>query len=343
VRSTPNDVLALLARLANEGKVDLNEALTSTALSARIENLLSQARVPIRLHGKRVEEMFVYVAAALGGVRAVKREETDDFVLAEEQDVVVPDFRVVLADGSDILIEVKNVNLATGGRTPKAKYLRGLAAYGKLFGRPVYLATYWPRWRNWTLHSVTDLLEAVESRRVQFTFGEAYSRSQMRMLGDVLLGTRFPLTFRLDVESQVLKRESKTSEQLVRISEVSMSVAGALIREPRDREIAFGLMQYGRWDEAQVVATDGDRVTAIEFAYSPIDHDSSQDFAPIAALSTLASAQFNALTTEESRVTSLRPKRLPAPPYPTIDEPYLGVDLPLWKLILEPGRRWVDE
>ncbi len=309
-------------------------------LAVQIAAVFAAARSPIRLHGTRAEEMFAYAMAAVGSVRAIKREETDDLVVAIPDALVVPDFRVVLQDGADILVEVKNFHDKDPSAAPRltSDYLRKLSAYGALFSRPVYLAVYWSVWRRWTLHNVNDLAGELSSG-LKLSFPEAYRRSEMRLLGDALLGTQYPLVLRFGVTSEMKERRGVRSKHLVRIESVEMSVAGKPIRNKRDQNIAFGLMLQGGWEEAERVEMDGDRIVAIEYSYAPETVQPDVGFAPVTALSTLASSQFSDLTVNSGAVEQLRPQGLPSPPYPRVGEKYYGVDLPLWILVLQPERR----
>ena len=146
-----------LLHLLEEAGLDLS--VRSPDIQDLARSALDQARAPHRLHGKRTEEMFAYMVVALGAVRALKREETDGLIVGNEDDVAIPDFRLLIHNRPEILVEVKNFNekLPSRHRTLKLKYLKRLAAYGRLFDRPVYLGVYWAPWRTWTLHPVDEL------------------------------------------------------------------------------------------------------------------------------------------------------------------------------------------
>lgn len=338
----PADAFKLLSRLADERGVELQREMESPNAKSVMESLLEHARTPIRLYGKRVEEMFAYVVVALGAAAAVKREETDDLVVPSTEDVTVPDYRVVLPDHGDILVEVKNINEKDPFkiRPLKLNYLRKLAAYGRLFGRPVYVAAYWSPWRTWTLHPVAELVEATGNGLLHFSFSEAYRRSHMRILGDAHIATKYPLTLRMGVTSKVLKKRGSGSEELIRIDSAALHVAGKPITSKRDEKIAFGFMFYGGWEESEHLTMDGDRVAAIEYSFSPIEPDSHQASAIVGSLSGFASSEFNQLTTIAGSIKRLRPSRLSSPPYPTVAEKYYGDDLPLWILVLQAAKGW---
>jgi hypothetical protein len=337
------DVFRIGARVLSEQGLKVSSAVPAD-VAAQLASMFDAARTPIRLHGTRVEEMFTYAIAAVGAVRAIKREETDDLVFAVPESVVVPDFRVVLEDGTDILVEVKNFHSKNPWAAPRIthNYLRRLVSYGKLFSRQVFLAVYWSAWRRWTLHNAAELLAVLERGEVTLSLAEAYRLSEMSLLGDALLGTGYPLVLRLSVTSKLKKRRKSESEYLLQIDKVDMSVAGNPIRNKRDRRIAFGLMMRGGWEETQRVVMDGDQIMAIEFSFAPPGEQRDLEFAPVNSLSSLASSEFNDLTADANDVNRLRPHKLPTPPYPRVGEGYHGVDLPLWILITSPDRSLKD-
>src|SRR5260221_12611646 len=91
----------------------------------------------------------------------------------------------------------------------------------------------------------------------------------MRLLGDEILGTQYPLVLRFGVTSEMKERRGVRSKHLVRIESVEMSVAGKPIRNKRDQNIAFGLMLQGGWEEAERVEMAGDRIVATACSCAP--------------------------------------------------------------------------
>ena len=335
----PNEALGLVARVAAERGIRITEAFADTALQDALLRLVREADNPIRFHGKRIEEMFVYVLAALGRIVAVKREETADIIVPMNVAFSVPDFRVVLRSGLEFLVEVKNCNASVGRQAFKRPYLEGLREYGRLFQRSVYIAIYWSKWRVWTLHPVEDLLARPGAEKVRVAFIDALPISHMSSMGDVMIATEYPLTVRISVDAEIISRSEGTSQQRVLIESVDILVQGRRIQNPRDKAIGFGLAQHGKWAETEHLHTEADLVRTIEFSFAPNNPDPEQPFAIVASLSELASGQFDDLTTYERVVTRFRPKHLPSPPYPNADEKYFGVDLRLWKFMMQadPG------
>jgi hypothetical protein len=337
-----SDAFQLLARLAEEKNIHLSDPTESESLLAAAAEVLSSARAPNRLHGQRAEEMFRYVVAGIGEARAIKGEDAGEVLAEGHEEFSTPDFRVVLLNGEELFVEVKNFN-DPSGRKPfpcSQRYLSRLARYGELFGRPVYLATYWRAWRQWTLHKVEDLLALVENGRLKLTFIDALPRSEMRVLGDFSIATKYPLSLRLLVNAEfVEQRESESTYNMV-ITGVELRCAGTQLHSARDKEIAFGLMVHGRWpeaDEPEVICGDDGSVQAIEFSFAPEEPYADQPFAIVAPVSTLMSTYFDRLTVDEHGVRRLHPGSLPPSPYPRSGEEYKSKELPLWLFILSPN------
>lgn len=59
------------------------------------------------LYGTRTQALFEAVIANLGAVQLVKSEDSGDIYNADEN-LEIPDTRVVLTDGSNLLVETKN-------------------------------------------------------------------------------------------------------------------------------------------------------------------------------------------------------------------------------------------
>ncbi len=336
-------VLELLVRASETAQANLSQAINDPAAAEVLANIIKQARAPIRLYGRRVEEMFAYVTVSLGVVQLIKQEDAGDLILADDLNVVVPDFRVLLADGKQIFIEVKNCYARSPSHAKifKLNYLQALQRYGALFSSAVYIAVYWSAWRLWTLHSVESAISGVRNDRLRLSLLRALPRSEMRILGDATLATEYPLTLRLVVSGTRLSTNGSESQHAIRIDDVEMAVQGRPIKVERDKDIAFGLMMHGKWfDSEPDIVMQGDTISAVEFTFAPEEPDPTVPFSIISTLSTLASSQFNDLTLYGDVIRRLRPSQLPAPPYPNLTEEYFGEDLPLWRFVQQAQTEW---
>ena len=59
------------------------------------------------LHGLRTESMFEALVVSLGAVEFIKQEDSGEIYASDER-LKTPGFRLVLSDGSQMLVEVKN-------------------------------------------------------------------------------------------------------------------------------------------------------------------------------------------------------------------------------------------
>src|SRR5690606_33047217 len=91
---------------------------------------------PTLLHGRRTEAMFATIVSNLASVQLLKHEDSGDVYYAGDEQVQVPDYRAVLSDGSQILIEVKNFHEGDFNKPFRMNptYVESLRRYAKLVG-----------------------------------------------------------------------------------------------------------------------------------------------------------------------------------------------------------------
>lgn len=333
------DAFDLASRLAAQSGRSLADFISGGDATRALDEALRKANSPTRIHGRRAEEMFGYVVAVLGAATALKREDAGPVIVVEGTSVVVPDYRIVLPGEREILVEVKNCHHEDPRRPVRLEegYLRRVSTYGEIFQRPVFIAVYWSRWQLWTLHPVTELLEAV-SRDVSLCMLNAVPASHMRIVGDVSLATVYPLVLRLVVDSDRISGTDAESTHRMVIRDVQLFAGGKEIEDKTEKDIAFYFMMNGRWhEEGPTAIMDGSEGKAIEFVSSPEDPDLNPDFAIISSASTLASVHFNALTTQDGEVCRLHIRRIGQHPFPRADSQYASSALPIWRFIMQPS------
>ena len=102
------EVVDLFDAMARELGFSLNDEPSGDQFVKQISNSLNASKNnSIILHGRRVESMFGYLAASLGKSIAVKREDSGD-LFVEDSATRPPDYRIVLEDSNEFLVEVKN-------------------------------------------------------------------------------------------------------------------------------------------------------------------------------------------------------------------------------------------
>lgn len=165
--------IALFDAIATAEGLAVGTKTTTRRVLKRIREL-SQPN-PILMHGKRVEAMFAVVAAALGKCALIREEDVGDLYAVTP--VQPPDYRIVLLDGAELLIEVKNCHETRKPLRLKSDYVERLFNYGKLLGRPLKLAIYWSRWNAWTLVPLKAL--TVKASKAVITFPDSMKVNEM--------------------------------------------------------------------------------------------------------------------------------------------------------------------
>jgi hypothetical protein len=152
------------------------------------------------LFGSRTQAMFEAIVANLGAVQLVKTEDTGD-IYSAEADVKIPDTRVVLSDGRNLLVEVKNTHVAFGEHfRVRSAYANALARYASLTNAAFRFAIYWSRLATWSLVPVEAF--ARNGQDLMICFQDSVVPNDMGALGDTLIAYA-PLTLRMCVRKGI--------------------------------------------------------------------------------------------------------------------------------------------
>lgn len=293
------------------------------------------------VHGHRTEAMFEMVVGSLGKVALLRSEDAGDIYYVTEADLIAPDFRLVLHDTSQILVEVKN-HRQKAGQEPhveKTEYLEKLAAYATLTKSELLIATYWSRWNIWTLVSPTAF--AREGSKSVLTMPDALCANQMARVGDMLIGTRSPLRFRVDVMEKSRSVKKGRDKRLLVIDQVRLFSEDRHLTDPLDRRIATALLFYGTWEEEQCVEHDASgQITAVEYRFAPPAdrrQQESQGFDFVDSLSGMLSRRFQQETSRSGKVTGVRLGFEPGRFGELIPEDFKSDALPLWRVTQAAG------
>ena len=289
------------------------------------------------LHGKRVEAMFAHVAGALGKCRMIKQEDSGSlFVGADE--VEIPDYRIILLDGTSYFVEVKNFHMK-GFRSeftiPK-KSVRKLEAYADLNGLPLRIAAYFSNPRVWVLLPKAAFRET--KNHFAIGFADAIARNEMAILGDRTIATLPELRIELHGDHDECSVPDDGGEVLFTTRRVGIYCRDQEVTDRDGKEIAFYLMRHGTWPEqyAHAIMSEG-KVVGLRFGFSPDDPVENQDLQIIGALSTMVSSAYGEMTVGESSVLALDVKHDPAVFALRIPDGFKEPSLPLWQFIFQPN------
>jgi Holliday junction resolvase len=338
------DLISVFAEYGREEKVSLRNANAAADFvqRARASIDLSLSNDAL-LYGVRTELMFEALVASLGTVEILKHEDAGEVYVSDEG-LRIPDFRLVLSDGSQILVEVKNFYQGKDARQDfelDRNYLQGLIRYSKAMKCDPLVAIYWARWNIWTLVPTEAFADAGE--RVKIDMLDAMKANHMMKLGDYSVGTRFPLSLVLHADKTKPRKVRADGEATFVISGVDVQCAGKSIANALERRIATFLMFYGRWMYEVKPQIVGGEIESVEHRWFP-EEDHNQGFEIVGAMSEMFCTFYKFATQEERQVGRLRIDVSPGSLGNLIPDDYKGIGLPLWRFRLEPSlSRAVEE
>jgi hypothetical protein len=330
------NIFDVFAGFGQKESLSLREPTTAQSFLGQISNsLMESLNSETFIQGLRTEAMFESLVASLGGVEILKQEDEGE-VYASDETLKVPDFRMVLADGHQVLVEVKNHyqgKVAMKSFSMTEDYFQELIKYCKLMTCDLKVAVYWVCWNIWTL--VSPNCFAQEGRRRVLPFLEAMQANEMSILGDVHIGTKFPLCLRLLADKNKPRSVSTKCEAPFTIGAVELYCAGNTISDPIEQRIALFLMLYGDWPSAQprIEIVDG-LVEFMEYTLRP-EEDSGQGFEIIGTLSGMFSVFYRAATADQDKIVQLHLNVEPGLLGCLIPPDHKGGALPLWRLIVK--------
>jgi hypothetical protein len=334
------EVLRLFALHALQKRTALNDPSAMEEFEVAVHSSLDAAlKQDHLLQGLRTEAMFRSLVIALGAIELIKYEDAGPVYFGHDT-VKVPDFRVVLSDGSQMLIEVKNLYLRNQLSRPfrlRADYLDELVRYANLVNCPLRLAIFWAGLDVWTLIPVESLRGTGRYRQV--TFAQSMYPNEMVILGDRLIGTKFPLVIRSFADQSKAQKIREDGSFGFTADRLELDCAGSEITDPTEQKIAWYLIRHGKWD------TDGPQqeiragqLLHVQLSFMP-QEDFGQGFAMVGYLSEMFARSYLEATTDESgEIVQLLRKAHPGALGSLIPEHYSGDALPLWIFLQQPSQ-----
>lgn len=323
-----------------EEKVSLREPAATDGFVAKtrasVERSLSNEAL---LHGLRTESMFEALVASLGAVEILKQEDSGEIYAADgpEHTLKVPDFRLVLTEGSQMLVEVKNFYQTSDPKQSfslDGNYFEGLIRYSKLMNCNLLLAVYWTKWNIWTL--VPPEVFQKQGERRELGMLEAMKANHMASLGDYSVGTRFPLSVVMYADKTKPRSIGADGYFRFTISSVELWCGGRLITNSTERRIATYLMFYGTWSYDSEPKIADDQIEAVEHRWTP-QRDNGQGFEIVGSLSQMFSTYYKSFTQDAGKVSRLRLNVTSGHWGRLIPKEYKSETLPLWRFVLEPS------
>lgn len=333
------NIQTLFDAVAKELSLEIGHEISEKLLTDRISAAWRRYRdEPIALHGRRIEAMFQFVASSLGGCRVIVQEDAGSIVTSEEN-LSPPDYRIVLKDGSQFFVEVKNCHTDpfTEKRfSLKRNYAESLTRYAAQFGQEVKIAVYWSRTGMWTLVSLSRFTESGE--KLSLTLFEAAKRNEMALLGDMEIATTAPLVMRMDTDSSKPRDIEPDGNTEFTVGKVTLYSGGIIVTNKFEMNLCIYFMMFGKWSSSgPKPIIESNILEAIEFVCEPEESVPGQGFDFLGALSTMVARYYDYLTAPDKSVERLAPNRDPSTLGILIPDDYKGEQLKLWRFVLQPS------
>lgn len=334
------EIINAFDAFGRQEKVTLHEAAAADGFVAEIRASVTRSlENDAFLQGLRTQAMFESLVASLGAVKVLKQEDSGEIYVSDDAEnaLEIPDYRLVLEDGSQMLIEVKNFYQRrdpTEAYSLDATYLEGLLRYAKLTACKLLIAVHWARWNFWSL--VPPEVFSSDGKRSELRLPVAMQANHMAILGDMSIGARFPLCLLMHTDKTKPRHIEPDGTATFTVSRVELQCADRVITDPREKQIATYLMFYGRWHYETELRTTGNEIDAFEHRWVPVE-DTGQGFEIVGSLGEMFSAYYKFFTQEEDKVSRLGLDINPGSWGQLIPTDYKSETLPLWRFTLEPS------
>lgn len=328
------DAISAITNVLRSSAIRINDSKELSGISSTIiEKIQTEAH---RQHGLRIESMFAYVAGALGECSLIKQEDGNGLFLTSDDNINIPDYRIILKDGDAFFVEVKNCNEKK--ISFKKEYIEKLNNYALLNKCPLKVAVYWRRLKIWTLISSEKLI--FHENKCELKLDQALALSEMASLGDRMIGTKTPLRLRLNADPIKTSAIDENGQCQFTIGSVGLYSQNILIEDTIESNIAFQLIMAGRWNESEDVALKDNKISYIEYTYEAEIPNEEQGFNIIGNLSSIISSKYDSSTISDGKIERLSPEGSPEKFEIFIPNGYQGKYLPLWQFILQPNENY---
>jgi len=291
---------------------------------------------PIVLHGKRVEAMFAHVAGALGKCTIIKTEDSGD-VFIDGENVQVPDYRLTLKAGGQLLVEVKNCHIDSF-RKPfgiRTEYFDKLERYAELNSVPLKIAVYFSPLNCWCLLSRRAFVK--RGKNLKTTIQNAFAKNEMATLGDLMIATLPELTLELMANPGDAEPIDADGTARITFQTSRLFCAGNELTTPLEQKIAFHFMRYGRWPDRSEAIVQNGKLLGISILAQPEEESPDQPFSVVGQFSSMASAAYSEYTVSDRQLIALDAPIDPDAFSLNIPEDYDSETLPLWRFSMQPN------
>ncbi|MCE5228508.1 hypothetical protein LLG95_02780 [bacterium] len=310
ISRTP-EIISLFEEISRAGNLKIQDPTSQKEILDRISSTFKKCKEnPIFVHGHRTESMFEYVVAALGEVSLIKREDVGN-IFCSNKTIRPPDFSILLKDGTGIFVEVKNFHKYSADAifSIRNNDFEELCNYAKLFKQDLYFAIYWSCWGAWTLIAIDDF---EQKEKPSITFPEAMKKNKMSLLGDLMVGTTPPLSYRLFADRNKPRVMEKNGAIEFTIGGFEIYCNGLRIEEEIEKKLALYFIFYSDWEANEPEAKfERDQLDYIEQIFLPKEGYTDRKIYLFGFLSQMISRHYKEATSEDGVIHRLSPIKEP--------------------------------
>lgn len=340
------DTFELFSAFTSKYSINIQDEASLDIFLKEIKKSLQRSqKIDITIHGKRIEMLFAYVVGALGSVKLVKQEDAGNLFTATTK-IEMPDYRIILEDDKQILVEVKNFSSNDPHKkfVVKKEYYKKLENYSNIMGLPLYISVYFRLFNHWVLLPI----EAFDDDEDQYTidFIQAMSRSEMSKVGDCMLATTPDLEFRLltdEDNAQTISNEK--AGKVIFIPKTSkIYCKNKLLETEFENELASYFIKYSSWKEIKhELIIEKNKLYGIRLVFSA-EKSNGERFACLGWRSSMISEAFKTLTIKDDKVIATESFLNPSEFSIQIPDDYQEnfTDLPLWIFFTLPNYEKIE-
>lgn len=256
-----------------QGLAEEHEISNSENLMLAFKNAMNDLKNnPQRLHGIRVEKMFGYLARAMDKCSFIKQEDAG--ILYAMKDMIPPDYKLILKNGMEIYVEVKNCHKKLGASLRLDKsYISKLLNFPGVSLENLRIAVYWSSWGAWTLISIKHFEQQKEKYVIKMT--DALVKNELGLLGETYyLGVApLKLEFLMDLSKSTELDESGRAGFTIKNVRIYTG-RGLVENNSIEGKVIFDLIVYGlngAWHEENYVELQNNKIEKLIFEYTPIE------------------------------------------------------------------------
>ena len=337
------DILRQFAQFARARGHPISDDMQAEQFSPFMSEILNQHRSsPIMLHGFRIQSMFAYLAACLGGCKIITEEDAGD-LFADSSSIKRPDFRLLTHTGLEVFVEVKNFNPSdpSDDYSMRRDYAQSISEYADAFSIPLLFAIYWRTCRMWTLTPLSAFTHGENGYSI--SIGEALKNDYKAVLGDCMIGIPKPLALRLITDASKPRSVDKEGRVKFTVGEAAFFAAGRKIVDRFEERLAWFFLWYSSWEDLrQVPCVENGELISIDLEGLKEDPNPQELFQILGPLSQLITRQYDCLTVGEGTVRHLSPMVEPEKLGVRIPRDFRGDILGIWRFEVQPATVCAD-